>query len=217
MKRALYLFATLATVAACRGQVSEDPPIVLLRNMHRQQRVNPQAESNFFADRRGMRAPPEGTVPRFPGGQNARYVAGSVGRDETFDDDRYTLGHEPDSTTYVATLPERVARDMGGADAMLRRGRERYDIYCTPCHGGLGDGRGVVFLRGQGGNYQYPQPANLHDARMRHMPDGQIFATISNGVRNMPSYSAQILTADRWAIVAYVRALQVSQAQGATP
>ncbi len=219
MKRSLYLCASLATLAACRGEVSEDPPITLLRNMHRQQRVNPQAASAFYSDRRGMRAPPEGTVPRFTGGQNAVYADGTIGRDEGFADDGYTLGLETDSPTYVTTIPERAAREHGGAEAMVRRGQQRFAIYCTPCHGNAGDGRGVVFLRGQGGNYQYPQPGNLNDTRMRHMPDGQLFATISNGVRNMPAYSAQILVRDRWAVVAYVRALQLSQvpATGATP
>ena len=92
--------------------------------------------------------------------------------------------------------------------------RSRFGIYCAPCHGGAGDGRGQVWLRSQGGgvanSYQYIQPTNLHDERLKHVPDGQLFATISNGIRNMPAYSAQIPVNDRWAIVAYVRALQVS-------
>ena len=80
-----------------------------------------------------------------------------------------------------------------------------------------GDGRGIVWLRGQGGRYTYPQPPTFHDDRIRHMADGQLFNTISNGVRNMPAYAAQIAPRDRWAIVSYVRALQISQATGGTP
>jgi hypothetical protein len=90
-----------------------------------------------------------------------------------------------------------LRRPPDGLDGpMVRRGQERYGIYCTPCHGGVGDGRGLVFLRSAAGPTvratQYPQPANLHDDRIRHIPDGQLYATIANGVRNMPGYSAQI-------------------------
>lgn len=214
--KALTLTALVAALGACRGQPSEDSPVALLRNMHYQQRYNSQAESAFFSDKRTMRTPPEGTVARFPGGANARYVAGTVGRDESFDDDRVVLGHEPDSPVYVLTVPEAAVQAHGGAEAMLRRGQQRFGIYCTPCHGGAGDGRGQVWLRSQGGgtanSYQYIQPTNLHDERLKHVPDGQLFATITNGIRNMPSYAAQVPVRDRWAIVAYVRALQVSGA-----
>ena len=222
MSRALSIAATLAVfVVGCRGEVSTDSPIALLRNMHFQQRYNSQARSPFFADHRTMRTPPEGTIARFPGGANAQYANFTVGRDDGFDDDAVTLGHETDSPTYVMTIPDRVTQAAGGLEPMVHRGQQRYGIYCTPCHGGVGDGRGLVFLRSQGPDgprYQYPQPANLHDDRIRHVPDGQLFATISNGVRNMPGYSAQIPVSDRWAIVSYVRALQLSQINnGGTP
>jgi len=223
-RRALTLTALAVGLGACRGGPSEESPIALLRNMHYQQRYNSQAESKFFADHRTMRTPPEGSVPRYPGGANARYANFTVGRDEAFDDDRVVLGHEPDSAVYVLAVPESVAQSFGGAEPMLQRGRQRYGIYCTPCHGGVGDGRGQVWLRSVGGgtanSYQYIQPTNLHDERLKHVPDGQLFATISNGIRNMPAYSAQIPARDRWAVVAYVRALQVSgagSAPGGTP
>ena len=222
MSRALCISAAFVVFAVgCRGEVSTDTPITPLRNMHFQQRYNSQARSAFFADHRTMRNPPEGSVARFPGGANVQYADFTVGRDMDFDDDAVTLGHEPDSPTYVLTVPERVPREGGGPEALVRRGQQRYGIYCTPCHGGVGDGRGLVYLRSQGPDgprYQYPQPANLHDERIRHVPDGQLYATISNGVRNMPGYAAQIPVADRWAIVSYVRALQLSQINnGATP
>lgn len=223
MIRALSITALLAVVASgCRGQTSDDPPITPLRNMHFQQRYNTQSESPFFADHRTMRTPPTGTVPRFPGGGDVRYHDFGVARDETFENDRVTLGHEEDSPTYTSTIPlEVVTRanlrkqdgtEISGMAALLERGQQRYNIYCTPCHSALGDGRGVVWSRAQNGAYNYPQPANLHDDRIRHMPDGQLYATIANGVRNMPGYAAQLPVQDRWAVVAYVRALQVSQA-----
>lgn len=217
MRTALLLSAALATLAACRGETSQDPPVVPLRNMHQQQRYNPQSHSRFFSDQRTMRVPPAGTVARFPGGANPQYGDFTVARDESFDDDRVTLGLEPDSTAYVATIPASVVGSPDNARELVRRGQQRYEIYCTPCHGLAGDGRGIVWQRGQGGRYTYPQPPTFHDERVRHMPDGQIFATITNGVRNMPSYAPQIPARDRWAIVSYVRALQISQAGGGTP
>lgn len=224
MKRAIIITGALTVaVGACRGETSTDPPIMIMRNMHQQQRYDSQEEGRFFADKRTMRTPPEGTVPRFPGGQNARWVSFSVGRDEGFDDDRVVYGHEPDSPVYVTTIPDSVPREAGGMQKLVARGQERFNIFCSPCHGRVGDGNGIVYLRSQGGgvpnSYQYPQPTNLNQDRVRHMPDGQLYATISNGVRNMPAYSGQIQVRDRWAIVAYVRALQVSQMNtpGGTP
>lgn len=218
MRTALLLTAALAASAmACRGETSQDPPIVPLRNMHQQQRYNPQAESRFFSDHRTMRVPPQGTIARFPGGANTVYSDFSVARDEGFDDDRVTRGLEPDSATYVPTIPAEVVGSAESARELMRRGQQQYGIYCAPCHGNAGDGRGIVWLRGQGGRYTYPQPPTFHDERLRHIPDGQLFATITNGVRNMPSYAAQIPARNRWAIVSYVRALQISQAGGGTP
>jgi mono/diheme cytochrome c family protein len=88
---------------------------------------------------------------------------------------------------------------------LLKRGRERFNIYCTPCHGGAGYGDGMVEQRG------YPKPPSLHDDRLRGIADEHLYAVIENGLGKMPSYRAQISLADRWAIVAYVRALQRSQ------
>lgn len=200
MSRALLLSAALvASAFGCRGQTSHDPPITPLRNMHFQQRYNAQARSAFFGDGRTMRQPPFGTVAR-----------GSI-----IEDDRVALGRELTNDAYVGRVPETVVQEFGGAEAMVHRGQERFGIYCTPCHGRAGDGQGMVFLRTRVTGYIYPQPTNLMEERVRHLPDGQLFATISNGKTNMPSYAAQIPVRDRWAIVSYVRALQLSQS--ATP
>jgi mono/diheme cytochrome c family protein len=106
-----------------------------------------------------------------------------------------------------------VVQGAGGMAQLLSRGQERFGIYCVPCHGGLGDGQGMV---PRVSNVALIRPPTFHDDRLRHAPDGQIYATIRNGVRNMPSYRANIPVRDRWAIVAYVRALQVSQQDGRT-
>jgi mono/diheme cytochrome c family protein len=114
------------------------------------------------------------------------------------------LGRE--GTGWVAVMP--VALDQH----LLRRGRERYDVFCSPCHGLAGYGDGTVAKRAdklQEGTWT--PPSSLHTDLVRGRPDGHIYNTIANGIRTMPAYGAQIPVADRWAIVAYVRALQLSQ------
>jgi cytochrome c5 len=176
----------------CRGQTSHDPPIVPLRNMFNQDRYNPQAESQLFKDGRTMRTPVLGTVPQ------EREIDPELGQGRLLDD-----------SDYVAEVPQAVAQRFGGAPAMLERGQERYGIYCRPCHDGTGAGRGTVIMRS---GWQ-PPPPSFHQDRIRQMPDGQLFATISRGVRSMPSYGASVPVNDRWAIVSYVRALQLSQGE----
>ncbi len=196
MKRALVVTAAVgALLGACRGQPSEDPPVLLLRNMYHQQRYNPQGTGEQYSDHRAMRTPAEGTVAR----------------ENFLEDEHITRGLEDDGTTYVPQVPTEIARAFGGAQHLVERGQERYNIFCMPCHGRAGDGQGMVFLRAQVTGYSYPPPASFHDNRLRHIPDGQLYASIANGIRNMPSYAAQIPVNDRWAIVAYVRALQLSQ------
>lgn len=168
-------------LVGCRGYESEEPPVHLNPNLDSQPRYDPQSESKFYEDRRTMRQPVEGTVAKGALHENEAVAYGRVG-------DRYVL-----------KLPVQVTPQL------LERGQERYDIFCTPCHDKTGSGNGLVVQRG------YPQATNLHDERVRKMTDGQLYSAIANGVRNMPSYGAQIPIDDRWAIVAYVRALEISQ------
>ena len=197
-KRGAYLpVAILALIGAagtvgCRGQTSSQPPIVPLRNMFDQDRYDPQAESHFFADGRTMRTPVAGTVPR-----------------ERELDSQLAEGRLPDDSGYVAEVPKPMIDRLGGTAAAVERGQERYNIYCRPCHDGTGAGKGTVITRS---GWQ-PAPPSFHDERLRGIPDGQLFATITHGVRIMPSYEARIPIADRWAIVTYVRALQLSQGE----
>jgi Cytochrome C oxidase, cbb3-type, subunit III len=176
----------------CRGETSDEPPIVPLRNMFDQDRYNAQAYSNFFADHRTMRMPVDGTVPR------ERELDPAVGEGRLFDD-----------SGYVLEIPKPVVDGFGGMGTLLDRGEERFNIYCRPCHDGTGGGQGTVIKRS---GWQ-PAPPTFHQDRIREMPDGQLFATISHGVRIMPSYGARIPVRDRWAIVGYVRALQLSQGE----
>ncbi len=218
MNRSALKLGTLAAVcltgviSGCRGQVSENSPIVIIRNMHQQQKYKPQERSAYFQDTRTMRPVPTHTISQEEGVIDMDVESGLSAGTRTY------LERIPTSVVTAARFRTNDARWIEGAEALLSRGRERFNIYCTPCHGTSGDGAGIVWARSQGGAYQYPRPATLHDDRVRHAPDGQIYSTIRNGVRNMPSYAAQIPTHDRWAIVAYVRALQLSQATaGATP
>jgi mono/diheme cytochrome c family protein len=180
----------LSTLAACRGEPYEDPPIAPIRNMFKQERFNPQDYTEVFEDKRTMRQPVEGTVAR-----------------EWYEEnEELTTGRTADDTGYVLQVPAEATRRLGGPEAALRRGQERFNIYCSPCHDKSGQGQGTV-AKVQNG---FPPLPKFTDARLRNMPDGQLYATITNGRSNMPAYAAQIPMIDRWAIVQYVRVLQVS-------
>ncbi len=187
----LLLAVTISLGVGCRGQVSDSPPILVERNMFDQEKYDPEAYSKFFADHGAMRPIVEGTVAQ-----------------EGFEDDlSIETGLLPDASGYVLTVPEAVIARAGGMANLAQRGRERFDIFCSPCHGLTGDGKGMVARAPAG----FPPIPNLNDARVCKMPDGQLYATIAYGVRNMPSYAAQVPLQDRWAIVSYVRALELSQ------
>jgi mono/diheme cytochrome c family protein len=152
------------------------------QNRFKSQQVNP-----LFADTREARPP----------------VAGTIARGRLLLDDAAATGMR--GTAFVETFP------MPVTVSALRRGRERFDIYCAPCHGLAGRGDGIVAIRAdrlQEGTFI--PPTSVQDATVLARPVGHIFNTITNGIRTMPSYGSQIPVADRWAIVAYVRALQRS-------
>jgi hypothetical protein len=191
------LLATLA--AGCRGQTSKESPVVGIRNMYDQPKYDIQEESTFFADHRTMRPLVEGVVSQ---------------EEET--DPRLAQGRLEDQSGYVLAIPTEVVNhpSVGGMEHLVARGQARYGIYCTPCHDGTGSGNGLVRKRANAGGATAFVPPTFHQDRIRHMPDGQLFATITNGKNNMPPYAMQIPVLDRWAIVAYVRALQIAQPKG---
>lgn len=203
MSRSFVTFAVALVAlgaAGCRGEVSEDPPITLIRNMHNQPKYKAQAHSDYFADGRAMRPPVEGTLSQ------EAYLA----------DDEVATGRTADGLDYVREVPKSVAASFGGVDPMVARGKERFGIYCAPCHGLVGDGDGVVAQRAKlaenaGGARGFSGVASVHKPAILESADGKLYATVANGVRTMPGYAAQIPVNDRWAIVAYVRALQLSQ------
>jgi mono/diheme cytochrome c family protein len=186
----------LASLAGCRGQTSKETPIVGIRNMYDQQKYSIQSESEFFEDGRTMRTP----------------VADTVSREREIDI-RFAEGRTEDNTAWVLAVPEPMVKRNNGMDKMVARGQDRFNIYCTPCHDKTGSGHGMVQKRAVASGATAFAPPTFHQDRIRHMPDGQLFATISNGKGNMPAYGPQIPVEDRWAIVTYVRALQISQAK----
>ncbi len=189
----LLALAVLAVaVGGCRGMTSEAPPIHPNLNMDYTQRFEAQEPNPLFADEAAMRQPVAGTIAR-GGLRTAGNAPFYYGR---------TAGGE-----YVEEIPIEVT------GSLVERGQDRYNIYCTPCHGVAGDGRGIVAVGNGGTGYGFAVPSYHTDA-LRARPDGYIYDVIQNGVNTMPSYGHEIAAADRWAIVAYVRALERSQAAG---
>lgn len=184
----------LCVLAGCRGQVSEEPPIVPIRNMYNQPRYDSQSHSDYFSDGRTMRPPIEGTIAR-----------------EMEIDQELVTGRLADDSGWVLEVPTAILREFGSRIEAAERGQERYDIACAPCHGISGAGDGLVSQRASSIGAAALSPPTFHSDRVRHMPDGQLYATITNGIRKMPSYRHNVSLEDRWAIVAYMRALQISQ------
>ncbi len=184
----------VAVLAGCRGQVSEEPPVVPIRNMYNQPRYDSQSRSGYFTDERTMRPLVEGTVAR-----------------EMQIDVELTTGRLADDSGWVLEVPTAIVRDFGSRQELATRGQERFGIACAPCHGVSGHGDGLVAERAASVGAATLTPPTFHSDRVRHMPDGQLYATITNGIRKMPSYRHNVSLEDRWAIVGYVRALQISQ------
>jgi mono/diheme cytochrome c family protein len=180
-------------VAGKRGSLSRRPPIEVFPDMDRQLKLRPMQPDGFFAN--GISSQPHiaGTIPR---GEPIQTAAGAV---FPYEDSPVNTGRIPGTTNFVPVNPLVVDA------ALMKRGRERFTIYCSPCHGQLADGNGVTR------KYGMAAVANLHDKRIVEMPDGEIFNTITHGKNLMQPYGPQVDVRDRWAIIAYVRALQLSQ------
>ena len=149
--------------------------------MHDQPKYVPLRQSSFFHDARSARPLVEGTVARGQLRDDELMYTGKVSGED------------------AAVFPMRVD------EAVMARGRQRFDISCAPCHGRTGQGDGMVVRRG------YRRPPSLHQDRLRNAPVGHFFDVMTNGFGAMPDYAAQIKVPDRWAIVAYIRALQLSE------
>ena len=152
------------------------------QDMHDQPRYKPQARNDFFPDMRASRLPVDGTIARGHLQEDTYLYTGKVGANPG------------------EAMPFPVTRDV------LARGQERYNIFCAPCHSRVGDGKGMIPSRGFS-----KMPPSYHIERLEKAPAGYYFDVITNGFGIMQGYSAQIPAKDRWAIIAYIRALQLSQ------
>ena len=178
--------ALIVLVAGKRGDTSRRPPIEVFPDMDRQPKLRPQTGNEFFKD---------GFSSQLP-------VAGTIARGAPYQDTPENTGKIPGTTNWVETTPVPVTAQF------MARGRERYNIHCSPCHGEAGDGKGVTSKLGMA------VIGDLHDVAARKVPqqaDGELFNTISYGKGLMQGYAANISIPDRWAIVAYVRALHRSR------
>lgn len=197
LRVALAGVAGAALLSGCRGTPSAEPPVHLNPNMDTQDKYKPQRISTFFEDGRAMRPPVPGTVGRdmvdtqMLGKKDDRFLR---------EDDAFWRGQD-ENGKHIEKLPVKV--DL----ALVERGQARYNIYCAPCHDQAGYGQGTVAIRGKLNVPSY------HQDYIRGYKDGYIFDVISNGSPSqiMKGYKHQIPVADRWAIVAYLRALQRSQ------
>ena len=176
-----------------QGKLSRKPPMELFPDMDRQAKLRPQEPTHFFASGVSSQLPPAGTIAR---SQPIETAKGAV---YAFEDSPVNTGKISGTTNFVELNPLAVNAEL------LRRGREQFNIYCAPCHGALGDGNGITKKLGV-----MPAVANLHDKRMVEMTDGEMFNTITRGKGLMAAYGATVTAQDRWAIVAYTRALQLS-------
>jgi mono/diheme cytochrome c family protein len=181
----LFAAAGFAVLSGCR------------QDMHNQPKFIPLRSSEFYSDRRSARYPVPGTVPQLEDKKldQAQLDPGSY----------FLTGKR--GNIYGNEIPSEVGDANSAKDRtqLLTHGQERYNIYCTPCHSMVGDGNGMIVQRG------YKRPPSFHVQRLKNAPLGWFYDVISNGFGGMPDYAAQVKPADRWAIAAYIRALQLSQ------
>lgn len=165
-------------------------PVVLAgcrQDMHDQPKFRTYAETSFFPDGRSARPLVDGTIARGKLKTDTALYRGKIG------------------DNFVTMIPAAAMKGYPNVKAFIERGQNRFNIYCSPCHGRLGDGEGMVVSRG------LKHPPSYHTDRLRNQPVGYYFDVITNGFGAMVSYASRIPVEDRWAIIAYERALQLSQ------
>ena len=208
------LCVVVAIIAGPQGQRSPNRPIQIFPDMVIQPKVKPQSPSGFFANGHGDRRPVEGTVPLgydIPSGGHGQEAAANATKVSGAEHPGVQLSQSAFSGSPDYRDTGKMGDQWGTGfpvpvnEQLMERGRERFGIYCAVCHGANGGGNGVA------SKYNWPNIANYHDERIVKMADGEIFNTITNGKNTMMGYGANITVADRWAIIAYVRALQRAQ------
>lgn len=184
-----FVCVAVVSILGLRGTKFTQPPLdvfpeSMFPSMEFQPRYRPQGASKFFADGRADRLPP----------------AHTVARGMLRDDDQLYLGKD-NAGAWLKGFPEALTVDR----RFLEVGRQKYSLYCAPCHSEIGDGNGITKRYGMGATPTY------HDDRLRNMAEGELYNTITNGKNTMLPYADKLAPSDRWAVVAYVRALQRAQ------
>jgi mono/diheme cytochrome c family protein len=196
-----FVLITAVSILGFRGSNSKRPPLEVFPDMDRQPKYKPQAESDFFANGMTDRPLPANVVSRGRTVDPAQEFLGA--------DDHMYRGLKPGGSAangdWARGFPEGIELN----EVFLKRGQERFTLFCTPCHGRLGDGNGITKQYGMGATPSY------HIDLIRNQAEGEIFNTITNGKNTMLGYGDRIPPRDRWAIIAYVRALQRAH-QGTT-
>ena len=185
--------AAVIGIAGKRGTLSRKPPLYIFPDMKRQLKLRPEAPNDFFENGVSSQLAPAGTVPRSKTimvGDQAVYP---------YEDSPVFTGFVSGTTNYVETNPYPITPQL------LKRGQDRFNIYCSPCHGREADGNGITKKLGV-----IPTVANLQDPRIVKFADGEIFYVITHGRNTMGAYGPNVPAEDRWAIIAYLRALQLS-------
>lgn len=193
---AIFALCVAATVGILgfRGSHFRKPPLYIFPDMEWQMKLRPQKPNGFFTNGLSSQLPVAGTIPR---GVALQTAGGPV---YPYEDAPVNTGRITGTTNFVEFNPLPITAEL------LKRGQQRFTINCSPCHGQLADGNGITKKIGA-----MLVVANLHDKRIVEMTDGELFYVISNGRNNMGAYAANVTVADRWAVVAYLRALQLSQ------
>ncbi len=208
-----YFFLAYALIAllvvgifGVHGQKFSKPPVRVFPDMDEQDKVKAQKPDAFFADNHGSRLPVGQTQPRGLNESGAKEIGGIPEYEFGGQSGYYYTGHVGDY--FGSGTPDELKLTDESAAAFINRGKERYAIFCAVCHGASGDGQGVT------GQYGVPGIANFHldNFKSAAYPDGRMFETITNGKGMMGAYGYNIPIRDRWAIIAYVRALQTAKA-----
>jgi len=193
---AIFVVCVLAVVGVLgfRGSHSRKPSLYIFPDMEWQLKLRPQKPDGFFPNGISSQLHVAGVVPR------SDPIMTAAGPVYPYEDAPVNTGRIAGTTNFIENNPLPITAQL------LERGRQRFTINCSPCHGALGDGNGITKRVNA-----MAVVGNLHDKRMVEMPDGELFYVISNGRNLMGSYGANVTVPDRWAIIAYVRALQLSQ------
>lgn len=193
---AIFVVSVLAVVGVLgfRGSQFRKPPLYIFPDMEWQPKLRPQTANGFFANGLSSQLPVPGTIAR------SAQVLTAAGPVYPYQDASVNTGRVPGTTNFVELNP------MAITAGLLNRGQQRFTINCSPCHGQLADGNGITRKIGA-----MAVVANLHDRRIVEMTDGELFYVITKGRNLMGAYGPNIVPEDRWAIIAYLRALQLSQ------